>query len=210
MSRALSVDNIRAIKYSLLEFDGEWQEFVNQPERAGIWFVYATSTSGKSSFVMMLAKYLTKFGHVLYNAREEGREKTKVMKSFRDRMERYEMQDVKSRFHVVNEDLPAFQARLDKRRSPQTIIIDSIQYFKMTFKEYEIFKNRNEGKTIIIVSHAKGGQPLGRLAEQIMFDAYIKIWVEGYKAISKGREIGSKGEITIWEEGANKYWGEQI
>ena len=42
-----------------------------------------------------------------------------------------------------------------------------------------------------------------------MYDATLKIWVEGFKAFSKGRFIGEKGNYTIWEEGANKYWGEE-
>lgn len=36
-----------------------------------------------------------------------------------------------------------------------------------------------------------------------MYDASLKIWVEGYKAFSKGRYIGSNGgEYVIWEDGA--------
>ena len=33
-----------------------------------------------------------------------------------------------------------------------------------------------------------------------MYDATLKIWVEGFKAFSKGRFIGDKGEFTIWDE----------
>ena len=41
-----------------------------------------------------------------------------------------------------------------------------------------------------------------------MYDATLKIWVEGFKAFSKGRFIGQTGEFTIWDEGAARYWGE--
>lgn len=206
MARALSVDNIMSIKYNLFEFDGAWEEFINQPERKGVWFIYAASASGKSSFVMQLAKYLTRFATVLYNSREEGN-----AKSFRDRLERFGMNEpsVKKNFKVVNEDMSEINARFALRRSAQVLIIDSLQYYKMNWQQYLEFKKRHKNKTIIIISHAKGNKPISKLAEAIMFDAYIKIWVEGYKAISKGREMGSKGEITIWEEGANKYWGEK-
>jgi hypothetical protein len=41
-----------------------------------------------------------------------------------------------------------------------------------------------------------------------MYDASLKIWIEGYRAFSKGRYIGPNGGVyTIWEEGAEKYWG---
>ena len=39
-----------------------------------------------------------------------------------------------------------------------------------------------------------------------MYDASLKIWVEGYKAFSKGRFIGQTGECVIWPEGARRYW----
>ena len=41
-----------------------------------------------------------------------------------------------------------------------------------------------------------------------MYDATLKIWVEGFKAFSKGRYIGPKGSLTIWPEGAMRYWQE--
>ena len=40
----------------------------------------------------------------------------------------------------------------------------------------------------------------------VMYDASLKIWVEGYKAFSKGRYIGPTGECTVFEEGAKRYW----
>lgn len=206
MSRALSVDNILATKYDVFEFEGEWEAFINKPERKGVWFIYAGSGSGKSSFVMQLAKYLTKFGNVLYNSREEG-----TAKSFKDRLEMFGMNEpeVKKNFKVVDEDRPTLDKRLAKRRSPDIVIVDSLQYFKMNWKEYLEFKHRWRNKTIIIVSHAKGRDPKNLLATDIMFDAYIKIFCEGYKAITRGREIGRKGYFVIWLEGYNKIWGEK-
>lgn len=154
---------------------------------------------------MQLAKELTKYDDVLYNSREEG-----AAKSFKDRLENLGMNEpeVKKRFKVVDEDRPSLDKRLAKRRSPGIVIIDSLQYFKMNWKEYLEFKQRWRNKTIIIISHAKGKDPKNLLATDIMFDAYIKIWCEGYKATSRGREIGSKGYFVIWEEGYNKIWGE--
>lgn len=40
-----------------------------------------------------------------------------------------------------------------------------------------------------------------------MYDASLKVWVEGYTAFSKGRFIGETGKYTIWQEGADRYWG---
>lgn len=48
---------------------------------------------------------------------------------------------------------------------------------------------------------------MGRTAVSAMFSASLKIWVEGYRAISKGRYFGEQGYYTVWKERADKYWG---
>ena len=97
--------------------------------------------------------------------------------------------------------------RLSKPRSWAFVVIDSFQYTPMSYKEYIAFKERHRNKLLIFVSHADGKRPDGRAASKVMYDASLKIWVEGYKAFSKGRFIGPTGECTIYEEGARKYWG---
>ena len=63
-------------------------------------------------------------------------------------------------------------------------------------------------KLFIFTSQADGKNPKGRSAVSVMYDASLKIWIEGYRAFSKGRYIGDNGGIfTIWDEGANNYWG---
>ena len=70
------------------------------------------------------------------------------------------------------------------------------------------FKEQHRNKLIIFISHAKGRLPKGRSGESVMFDASLKIYVEGYRAFSKGRFIGPKGYYDIWPEEAARYWGE--
>lgn len=79
---------------------------------------------------------------------------------------------------------------------------------QMSYREYLAFKERHCNKLLIFVSHADGKRPDGRSATKVMYDAALKIWVEGYKAFSKGRFIGTTGECTIYEDGAQRYWGE--
>ena len=119
------------------------------------------------------------------------------------------MQDVKRNFILLNcEKMADLSERLSKRRSPDFIIIDSFQYTQMTYKDYIKFKEANSQKLIIFISHADGHNPAGRSARSVMYDATLKIWVEGYKAFSKGRFFGRKAEYTIWEDRARQYWGE--
>jgi len=117
------------------------------------------------------------------------------------------MQDVARRFILISESMKDLDGRLKKHKSPDVIVIDSFQYTQMSFKDYQKFKNRHRDKLLIFISQAEGNKPSGRTAVSVMYDAALKIWVEGYRAISKGRYFGSKGYYTIWEERANIYWG---
>lgn len=97
--------------------------------------------------------------------------------------------------------------RLSKRKSPDFVIIDSFQYTQLDYRQYIAFKERHPDKMLVFVSHADGKQPAGRAARSVMYDAGLKIWVEGYKAFSNGRFFGPTGEYTIWREKADEYWG---
>ena len=97
--------------------------------------------------------------------------------------------------------------RLKKQRSADFVIIDSFQYTGWDFKKYLAFKKAiARKKMIIIISQTKGNMPLGRTALSVQFDACMKIWVEGFKAFSKGRFLGNNGgEYIINEEKSQRY-----
>lgn len=201
MERAYTVNDILHKKYKLFDFTGEWEEAFSKPEKVGIWFIWGDSGNGKTRFTMQLAKYLSNFGIVLYNSLEEGTSHT-VRRAFED----IAMHEAKNKVLLICESIEALSERLEKQRSPGIIIIDSFQYTQLTYKQYIAFKERHRNKLIIFISHVEGKKPDGRSAKKVMFDATLKIWVEGFRAFSKGRYIGTKGCYTIWEKGANRYW----
>lgn len=203
MAKPLSASQVLAVKRKTIRLEGAWGDCLGEIDRTGVVLIWGQSGNGKSSAVMSLAKELTKHGKVLYVSLEEG-----YALSFQNTLRRYSMQDCKSKFQVVaGEDFESITARLSKRRSADFIVIDSFQYCQINYKRYLKFKKKYSNKLIIFVSHADGKQPAGRAAVSVKYDADQKIWVEGYKAISNGRYIGSTGECIIWEEGAAKYWG---
>ena len=204
MGRAISVNDLLMKKYKLFEFDGEWYEAFDNPERTGIWFVWGNSGNGKTTFVLALVKYLARFGRVAYNSLEEGSSHT-IRKSFAN----VGMEEVGRQVVLIDgESIDELEERMGKRRSADVWVIDSIQYAGLTYERYKKLKERNRSKLIILVSHADGKMPEGRSSKKIMYDSTMKIWIEGYRALSKGRYIGPNGgTYTIWEEGADKYWG---
>ena len=117
------------------------------------------------------------------------------------------VQDVARRLVLLdNENMEELDKRLSRKKSPDTVVIDSYQYTGMSFEDYLAFKRRHRNKLIVIISQADGTRPKGRTAGRVMFDASLKIWVEGYRAMSKGRFFGEKGYYTIWAERAEEYW----
>ena len=203
MSRAMSVTDMLRMKKETYPFDGVWAEAFGGPERNGVWFIWGRSGSGKTSFTMKLCKELAKFGKVAYDSLEEGFSLT-----MKNALVKAGMQDVSRRFVLLCEGMEELDARLNRRKSPDIVVIDSFQYTQMSFKDYQDFKERHRDKLLIFISQADGNKPAGRTAVSVMYDATLKIWVEGYRAISKGRYFGNKGYYTIWEERAKAYWGE--
>ena len=204
MRRALSVTDLLSKKYQLFEFTDQWYEAFGNPERRGVWFIWGNSGNGKTTFVLMLVKYLATFGRVAYNSLEESSAHT-MQNAFR----RVGMEEAgRNVLLIEGESIEELSERMLRRKAPDIVVIDSVQYAELNYRQYKLFKETHRDKLIILVSHADGREPAGRSARKIMYDATLKIWVEGYKAKSKGRYIGPNGgELTVWDEGANKYYG---
>ncbi|WP_392471263.1 hypothetical protein ACF3OC_07855 [Sphingobacterium cellulitidis] len=200
--RAYSVSDILNKKYKVIPFEGEWGAAFSQPESNGSWFIWANSGNGKTTFVLKLCKELSKHERILYNSLEEGSAKT-MQNAFLNAG----LASVKRRLILVQESIEELCGRLDRPKSQNVIVLDSFQYTGLSFERYRDLVRRYPKKLFIIISQADGKQPSGRTAKRVMYDASLKIWVEGYRAFSKGRYIGPLGYYTIWERGAKEYHG---
>lgn len=203
MARTLSAKQVLTIKFDTVRLGGGWDECVGEIETTGVWFIWGNSGNGKTSAVVSLCRELSSFGRVLYNSREEG-----VSLTMQNTLRRYGMGELGGRFQLASMNLEELDGRLSQKRSPRFVVIDSFQFMGISYREFRAFCERHRNKLLIFVSRTRGRQPEGRAAVSAMYDASCKIWVEGYKAFSKGRFIGEKGEITIWEEGARRYWSD--
>lgn len=201
MARTLSAKQVLSIRFNTVKLTGGWDDCLGEIETKGVWFVWGNSGNGKTSAVVSLCRELAVFGNVLYNSREEG-----VSLTMQNTLRRYGMDELGARFQLADESLEELDKRLSKPRSPQFVVIDSFQFLGITYAKFRRFCDRHPNKLLIFVSRTYGRQPEGRAACSAMYDAICKIWVEGYKAFSKGRFIGPTGEVTIWEEGARKYY----
>lgn len=212
MGRAISNKNVLAAQFETAEFTGAYLASFGRPELRGAWIIWGGSGSGKTTFTLQLCKYLAGFRRVAYNSLEQG-----LSLSLQKAWERVNMAEAGSNIILLNkEELPELRARLSKRKSPEIIVIDSLQYLDGLNKQrYKALKNDFPDKLFIFISQDKNGNPKGNMGDHIRYDADIKIRVEGYKAFVTTRyEDPDNGEggadFIIWEQGANEYWAEQI
>jgi len=152
--RAFNVKDLLSKKFDLMPFTGSWKESFGKPCKQFSMMIYGESGSGKTELAIQLSKYLTTFGKVAYNSIEQGFSHTLQMA-----MERNNMEQVADKFTILDkEQLPELTARLRKQRSPDFLIIDSIQYLRMKKDDYFKFKSEfYPKKGIIYISHIEKG-----------------------------------------------------
>lgn len=201
MKRAMSAKQALSQKKELIAFSDQFRNAFGAPERCGTWFVWGQSGNGKSSFVMQLAKELARTERVLYVSREEG-----TSLSFQEQLKRHNMADVGRNFLISTDDTDDLIDRLRKRRAPRVVIIDSLQFMDMDYNKYKEIVEEFPHVLFIFISQVRGKKPDGRTANRIQHAAMLKVFVEGYRAISNGRFFGELGYMNIWEEGATLYW----
>lgn len=205
LNRALSVSDVYMLERATYRLSERWHEAFGEIDRTGVWLIWGKSGSGKTSFVLELCKELARFGRVAYDSLEEGDSLT-----MKNAFIRAGMMDVARRVVLLNrESMADLHERLSRPKSPDIVVIDSFQYTRMRYAEYQRFKEAHADKLIIFVSHATGDKPKGQAADAVMYDATQKILVKGYVAISKGR-FKPGGRYVIWDEGARRVWGEEM
>lgn len=195
--------DISGYKGKSLPFEGKWLAAVGQPELTGSWIIWGGSANGKTRFALQLAKYLSRFAKVAYDSLEEG-----LSLSMRLAIEDVGVGDADFRRNFTlldKEPIGELVDRLNKQRSPKVVIIDSLQYTGMTYGDYKRLRDSFRDKLFIFVSHADGHEPKGNVARSVRYDAFVKIYVEGYKAMCQSRYGGGEPYV-IWEKGASEYW----
>lgn len=207
--RAYSPKDVANIKHKVLPFEGKWKDVFGEPEQGDTWFISGASASGKSSFVMQLAKMLCSLGNVLYVSLEEG-----VGVSMQRRLAQFKMNEVQGSFRITTDgDIDALAERLAKPKSAKFIIVDSYQLAFEAGWEYNLTRDlidRFKHKTFIFISQEDKGKPLGKPAVRLKYKAGVKVRTQGFRAYCQGRYSGNVSEyFTIWEEKAVEVYNEK-
>jgi hypothetical protein len=202
MKRVLSFRNISDARVPRVEWDGDWERAFGRPQATGVWFVFGNSGHGKTTFVLMLIKRLAEFGRVHFISYEEGA----TSASIQDGICRLGLLEVNRRVGIVVETIAELTNRLCKPYPPRFIVIDSLEMSGATSRQIAALAARFPARLFIVIGQAEGKQPASRAGRDLLYVANQKIWVEGYRAISRGRSFGELKHLVIWEKEANVYW----
>ena len=203
MGKTLTAGQVLGIRHDTLELTGEWGNCIGTMPRSCTVFLWGQSGGGKSTAALSLCKELARHGRVLYVPLEDG-----YSLALQNSIRRLDIAECGTGFQILDRTtLEELDERLLKRRAPEFIAIDSFQYMGISYRQYSEFLSRHRNRTFIIVSHADGRQPAGRAAKRVMYDADLKIYVEGHVAFSKGRFFGPTGKAVLWREKAERHWG---
>lgn len=196
--RAYSPAEITRRQYRTIPWEDPWLRAFGAPELTATWFISGASASGKSSFVMQLARQLTNYGRVLYLSYEEG-----VSLAFQQRLILFHLDQCQGRFRVATDDTPDdLRHRLATRNSPHFIIIDSFQHAGWDFPTALALIRDFPRKSFIFISQEAKSQPLGKPAVRLRYAADVKVRVVNFRAYCQGRFTQDPAAAyTVWEEG---------
>lgn len=201
--KALGVKELLTLRPAVYQFTGKWQRSIGIPAHACSILVWGDSGNGKTGFVLQLAKYYATFTSVVYDSLEEGHSKT-----IQDAYKLLNMMEVDGKLLMLDkEPIPDLRKRLASQRSPAVVVIDSVQYSDMTYDDYRSLRAAFPRKTFILISHADGKTPYGAVAKSIMYNADIKVHVQGFRAFIRTR-FGGGRPYDVWPEEAERQHGQ--
>lgn len=186
--------------------DEALHDLLGRPLRAGVWFAWGNSGNGKTEFIMRLLRLFAAEEKTLYLSLEEGIGNIHL----KEALQRNGLSTSK-KLLIAFDSIEELTARLRKDRSPRVILIDTVQYWGITYDEYRALVNEFKTRLFVFMSHvdAGGRVPDGSTAQRIKRDSDMRLWIEGYKAFNRGRTWGRTNEYIIWSQGADTYWGKK-
>lgn len=196
--RAIGVKAFIDKTFDTFPFEGEWLESFGEPEKNFKMIVYGGSGEGKTEFTVRFAKYLASFGKISYVSPEQG-----ISKSLQDAIIRNNMDEVAGKvMFLTGGTFDELVTYIRKSRS-KVIIIDSLDYMKLTVDQFKILIAKFPKKAFIIIAWAKNGSPKSQHAKDIEFMCDIKSFVESFKITLPTSRFGGNKEFVIWK-GASK------
>jgi len=203
MRRLLSNRDVTKAAFDTAPFEGDWLAAFGRPELKGTWTIFGSSGSGKTTFALMLCKYLSQFGRVMYDSLEQG-----LSRSMQLAWERVGMREAgRGVVFADRVQLEELRERLSKPKSAQMVIIDSVTAMQGFRKgDYADLVRDFPRKLFVFIAHEKNHKAFPAVAEYVRCLSDVKICVEGYAARVVSRYATGPGyDFVIWEDGYRSY-----
>lgn len=186
--RYLNHEDAERARFKEFEFKGEWLRHLGKPERAKSILIYGGSGHGKTTYALQLMKYLSGFEKTFYNSVEEG-----MRASFIRSLELNNIKSVKGKYVFQSEFYDDMWKRLDRKRQPKIVFVDSVQYCFRGKKSTDYFDlvAKFPETLFVWVSQMQKGLPKGAIADDIKYDAQLVIHVQDFKAYVEKSRTGA-------------------
>lgn len=195
MARNYSITDIENWKFKGVDLPTEWADHLGNLTENFRMLIQGPSGHGKSEYLMKLIKVLAKtYGKVKLNNVEQGRSSTLQEATLRNKMS-----EVKGKVIACGPHCRVFDEwfkDLCKRQSGRIIVLDSLDYMKLTLDQFKILHERFKHKSIIIVCW---DDPMDIHAKKIKYMCDIKVEVKDFVANIRSRFGGNKPYI-IWDK----------
>lgn len=191
MAKAVSNCNVLAARFDLADFQGDWLAHLGRPALQGLWFVYGKSGSGKTSYCLQLAKYLSRFvGKVAYDSLEQG-----LSPSMQQAWRRVGMEECGNSIMLLDrEPLPELVKRLKKKHSPDVVFLDSVMCLdEHPARELLQLRHTFRSKLFVMIGQERNGDVWNVKQHKLKYDADIKVRVVGGVAYCETRYSTSDG-----------------
>lgn len=194
--KTIGVTDFLNKEFNTFTFEGEWLDSFGEPEKNFQMVLYGDPGNGKTEFAVKFSKYLTNFGKVAYCSYEQG-----ISKSLQTAFERNEMAKAAGKIFVTSGgsylDLVEF---LKRKRSPQIVVIDSLDYMRLTTEQYKTLLKLFPKKAFIIICWSKNESPKSQYAKDIEYMADIKCYVKDFRIHNPRSRFGGNKPFVIWKE----------
>lgn len=195
ISGVLNAGQMQHYTYDELPFTGKWEHFVGRPARNFHAAVWGKPKMGKSYLCIDFAKYLSKFGKVLYVAAEEGFSAT-LKKKIVD----FGLQDANVDFANYRDFNSIYKAA--RSGEYDFIFIDSVNFVNIEPHEIRQMKQAAPDTGFVTIQQAtKQGYARGSMEN--LHDADIIIEVIDGVAYAQGR-FGPPSEMPVFEQPEKK------
>ena len=194
--KTIGVTDFLAKSFNVFAFTGEWLDSFAEPEKNFTMVIYGDPGNGKTEFAVKFTKYLTNFGRVAYCFYEQG-----ISKSLQDAFKRNQMEDQSGKIIITSggsfNDLIVL---LKKDRSPQIIIIDSLDYMRLTTEQFKTLIKLFPRKAFVVICWSKKETPKSQYAKNIEYMADIKSYVKDFVIQNPRSRFGGNKPFYIWKE----------